>query len=191
MEKLNKFTEFETKYEVDISLKEQFIAVMELTDYTGEVFFSGPDHYYINDDGNFLRYRKGELDGNRAEVTMKKKTTHGNNIIRQEVNWRVDSTPLETIAEGFGMLGYSFDFKIHKKGLIYLYKDANVVFYTVKSDNHKDRSFIEIELDEITIHNLTEEQAMERIRKYETILAPLGITYRNRLNKSLFEVYRN
>ena len=49
--------------------------------------------------------------------------------------------------------------------------------------------FIEIELDEASIHHLTVDQAMEKIRKYEAILAPIGISHRNRLTKSLFEMY--
>ena len=39
------------------------------------------------------------------------------------------------------------------------------------------------------IPKMTEEEAWNIIRKYERELAPLGITHRHRLNKSLFEMY--
>ena len=57
------------------------------------------------------------------------------------------------------------------------------------ADNRETQHFVEIELDEEKIHKLTEDQAWAIIRQYEAVLEPLGITYRNRLNKSLFEMY--
>ena len=87
------------------------------------------------------------------------------------------------------MMGYKFNFSIWKSCHIYNFKDATLVFYTVKDDNDKIDHFVEIELDEKSIHKLTYDEAMRTIRRYEDILAPLGITYRNRLSKSLYEMY--
>jgi hypothetical protein len=59
----------------------------------------------------------------------------------------------------------------------------------VKSDTNKLDHFIEIELDEATIHTLSYDAAMDVIRKYESILESVGVEYRGRLSKSLFEMY--
>ena len=74
---------------------------------------------------------------------------------------------------------------------IYNFNDATLVFYTVRDEKGTMTHFVEIELDEDNIHKLTEEEAWGIIRKYERVLAPIGITHRHRLNKSLFEMYAN
>lgn len=65
------------------------------------------------------------------------------------------------------------------------------MFYTVKKigSNNKRKAFIEIELKEETIHKLTLKKAWTIIKKYETILKPLGICKKKRLAKSLQEIY--
>lgn len=191
-EKLNKHTEFETKYRVDGSKIYDF---KELIQNCGKEFTflyaEGPDYYYTKPDGSFMRYRKGHTDkGGRAEVTLKQKLPGAtNNNIRKEVNWRVDKTSFDTIQEGAHMMGYTFNFKIFKMCHIYFFDDGNIVFYTVLSEDKDTQHFVEIELNEEKIHNLTEEQAWAKIRYYEGILEPLGITHRHRLNKSLYEMY--
>lgn len=190
-EKIEKFTEFETKYRVEGSQIYKFKEIVEQLegDYKF-VYAQGPDWYYTKEDGSFLRYRKADNE-KRAEVSFKEKPEGAkNNIQRKEINWRVDVTDKEAIHEGALMQGYEFNFKIWKLCHIYNFKEATLVFYTVKDENAKLDHFVEIELNEETIHKITEEEAWEKIRKYETILEPLGITYRNRLNKSLFEMYR-
>jgi hypothetical protein len=190
-EKLDRHCEFETKYRVEGDQVYKFIKLIQSVGKEYEfIYAQGEDKYYTRPDNSFLRYRKGETDkGGRAEVTLKQKTIGSlNNVIRKETNWRVDKTPMETIHEGALMMGYKFNFKIYKTCHIYKFKDANVVFYTVFAEDSINH-FLEIELDEDTIGKKTEEQAWEVIRSYEAILAPLGITYRHRLNKSLFEMY--
>lgn len=187
--KLQHHTEFETKYRVDGDLVYKFKTIVAELDYKNFVYAEGPDFYYTKPDGSFLRYRKAVTE-KRSEVTMKEKPSGAkSNIKRKEVNWRVDSTPKETIHEGALMMGYVFNFSIWKSCHIYNLKDATLVFYTVRDDSNSLAHFVEIELDEKTIHKLTHEEAMDIIRKYEEILAPLGITYRNRLTKSLYEMY--
>lgn len=188
-EKLAHHTEFETKYRVEGDLVYKFKAIVSELDYKNFVYAEGPDYYYTKPDGSFLRYRKAVTE-KRAEVTMKEKPTGAkSNISRKEVNWRVDRNSKETIHEGAIMMGYKFNFSIWKSCHIYNLKDATLVFYTVRDDNNKLDHFVEIELDEDNIHNLTLNEAMDIIRKYEKVLAPLGITYKNRLTKSLYEMY--
>lgn len=187
--KLEHHTEFETKYRVEGDLVMKFKEIISEMDYKNFVYAEGPDFYYTKPDGSFLRYRKATTE-KRSEVTMKEKPSGAkSNIKRKEVNWRVDNTPKDTIIEGALMMGYTFNFSIWKSCHIYNFKDATLVFYTVRDDNNKLDHFMEIELDEDSIHKLTLAQAMDKIRKYEKVLEPLGITHKNRLKKSLYEMY--
>lgn len=193
-EKLPQYTEFESKYRVE---GDQIYKFKEIVEGLGEeydfLYVQGPDYYFVRDDERFARYRKADNDKKgRAEVTFKLKPVGArNNIQRKEYNWRVDKTPYTEIAEGLEDQGYKFNFKITKFCHIYKFKDVTLVFYTVRNDKNKLDHFVEIELDENSIHHLTEDQAMEKIRKYESVLSPLGISHRGRLTKSLFEIYVN
>jgi adenylate cyclase class IV len=193
MEKMmQKHTEFETKYRLDGDKVFEFKEIVETLDQPYDfIYIQGPDWYYTKPDGSFLRYRKAENDkSGRAELTMKTKPDGASsNILRKEVNLRVDKNKFDTVEEFAKMLGYDFNFKIWKMCHIYNFKDATLVFYTVRDDKGVMTHFAEIEVDEESIHKLTESEAKGVIKKYETILAPLGITYRHRLNKSLYEMY--
>jgi len=189
MEKLSKHCEFETKYRVDGDLQWKFKTIVSELDFKSFVYAEGPDYYYTKPDGSFLRYRKA-LTEKRAEVTLKEKPDGAShNIKRKEVNWRVDGNSQEDIDAGAKMMGFTFNFSIWKSCHIYRFKDATLVFYTVRDENNKTDHFIEIEVDEASIHKLTEKEAWDVVRKYETILEPLGITYKNRMSKSLYEMY--
>jgi len=189
---MQKHTEFETKYRLE---GDKVFEFKQLVESIGEpydfVYVQGPDWYYTKPDGSFLRYRRAENDkSNRAELTMKNKPEGaGHNIIRKEVNLRVDKNKFCTVEEFAKMLGYDFNFKIWKMCHIYNFKDATLVFYTVRDDKGLMTHFVEIELDEDSIHKITKDEAWDVIRKYERVLAPIGITHRHRLNKSLYEMY--
>lgn len=190
MENLNKHCEFETKYRVDAKTQFKFKAIVSELDFKTFIYAEGPDYYYSKKDGSFMRFRKAVTE-KRAEVTFKQKPKGAsNNIVRKEVNWRVDYTSKEEVEEGAQMMGYEFDFSIWKSAHIYKMKDGTtLVYYTVRDLDNNNHHFIEIELNEKNIHKLTENEAYAIIRKYEDILNPLGITYRNRLNKSLYEMF--
>jgi predicted adenylyl cyclase CyaB len=190
--KLDPHTEFESKYRIDADKLYEFKSIIgDLTDLKEFIYVEGPDVYWTKGEAEFLRYRKAahEAESGKAWLTMKaKQKGASNNIIRKEVNWRVDTTPFETIREGAELLGFTYNFKIYKICHIYRFKDATLVFYTVKEDASISH-FIEIEVDEETIGNYTEEEAWGVIKKYEAVLSPLGIKPQNRLRKSLFEMY--
>ena len=194
MKTMQKHTEFETKYRIE---GDKVFEFKQLVESIGEpyefVYVQGPDWYYTKPDGSFLRYRKAENDkSNRAELTMKSKPKGAeHNVIRKEINLRVDKNKFHTVEAFATMLGYQFNFKIWKMCHIYNFNDATLVFYTVRDEKGTMTHFVEIELDEDNIHKLTEEEAWGIIRKYERVLAPIGITHRHRLNKSLFEMYAN
>lgn len=190
--KLERFTEFETKYKIDGSKLFEFKAIADkLEGLESFIYVEGPDTYWTKGE-DFFRYRKATHDiTGKAWLTMKKKPEGAsNNKKRKETNWRVDETPFAEIEEGIKLLGFEYNFKIYKICHIYKFQDATLVFYTVKDEKEDMTHFIEIEVDEHTISNLTEEQADGVIKKYETVLAPMGITYRNRIKRSLFEMYR-
>lgn len=191
-EKIEQFTEFESKYRVEGDKIYQFKEIVEsMGEPSDFIYIQGPDYYFVRDDERFARYRKADNDkSGRAEVTFKLKPVGAkSNIQRKEYNWRVDKTPYQEIAEGLEDQGYKFNFKINKFCHIYKFKEVTLVFYSVRDEKGKLDHFVEIELDEATIHHLTVDEAMEKIRKYEAILAPIGISHRGRLTKSLFEMY--
>ena len=192
MDKLGHFKEFETKYCLDGNKVFEFKELIEnLNEQYDFIYIQGSDFYYTKPDGSFLRYRRADNDKTgRAELTMKTKLEgSSNNIIRKELNLRVDKNNFNTIEEFASMLNYTFNFKIWKMCHIYKFREVTLVFYTVRDENSEMTHFVEIEIDEDLIPKLTEEDGWNIIRKYEKKLSPLGITHRHRLNKSLFEMY--
>jgi len=193
--KIARFTEFETKYSSDISQLSQFKSIVEalpgLIEFT---YAEGPDTYLTKSDGSFGRYRVAKYphDTKYAQWTLKFKPTGArNNISRLEYNWRVDGTPAQEILDGAEAMGFSFNFKISKQCHIYRFEDATLVFYSVREDGAvKEDYFMEVEITEETVHELTEEQAWGVIRKYEKILEPVGVNAQKRMRRSLFEMYK-
>lgn len=192
MQKLDRNTEFETKYNFDISKQYKFKDLMEKIGYKSFLYVEGDDDYFTKPDGSFLRYRRATTE-KRAEITIKVKPNLAvNNIKREEINWRVDGNSEELIRRGVELMGYKYNFKITKYCHIYRLDDnTTIVFYTVRDEKKDLHHFLEIELDEKTIHNYTFDEAMDKIRYYEQYLKEIGITHKNRLNKSLIEMFGN
>ncbi|MCX9024596.1 MAG: hypothetical protein OIN85_00705 [Candidatus Methanoperedens sp.] len=193
-DKIPRFTEFETKYRTEISqLLPTKIILESLPDLQKFIYCQGPDTYYTKPDGSFGRYRRGQFPWSDkfAQWTIKQKREGAkNNVQRFESNWRVDGTPANEIAAGAEAGGYKFNFEIWKMCHIYYFPDATLVFYTVREKGRTEVAhFIEIEVKEETIHELTEQQAWDVIAKYEKILEPVGISPQKRLRKSLYEMY--
>lgn len=146
---------------------------------------------------SFIRYRRPShgLDNGRSEMSTKyKREGASNNIQRKETNVRVDTTPEDAVRDWIGNFLYQTNFNIWKGCHIYNMEDATLVFYTVFDTTDgkasKTDSFVEIEVDEATIHDKTEEQAWAIITKYEKALESVGINPQKRLRKSLYEMYR-
>ncbi len=145
----------------------------------------------------FMRYRRPShgLDNDRKELTTKyKQDSAKNNINREEKNLRVDKTSEETIQAFVEDVGYKKNFSITKTCHIYNFEDATLVFYSVYDTTDgkasKMDNFVEIEVNEETVHELTEDEAWGIIEKYEKALSDIGISPQKRLRKSLFEMYR-
>lgn len=145
----------------------------------------------------FMRYRRPShgLDGDRKELTTKyKQSGSKNNIQREEKNIRVDKVDEDTIMKFVSDLGYKLNFSIWKTCHIYNFSDATIVFYSVYDTTNgkasKMDTFVEIEVNEEKVSEMTEKQAFEIIEKYEKALETVGLTAKSRLRKSLFEMYK-
>ena len=187
----NNFLEIETKYEADNIDRLKFKELVNNLNPKNFVYIESTDVYYVKGKDEFLRYRKSadNLKDKRAELTFKKKHSSSNNIVRTEVNLRVDSNKPETVDAFSQGLGYTQNFSVIKYCDIYNFHEVTLVYYIVKDvDIGKYSKFIEIEVSEEL--NLEEPEAWEIIKRYEGILAPLGISAQKRKRKSLFELYR-
>lgn len=145
----------------------------------------------------FMRYRRPShgLDNNRQELTTKyQQEGVKNNVQREEKNIRVDNTAEDTVKSFVKDIGYKLNFSIWKTCHIYNFTDATLVFYSVYDTTNgkasKMDNFVEIEVSEELVETMTEEQAWAVITKYEAAIEAIGISAKNRLRKSLFQMYR-
>lgn len=203
--------EFETKYGVQDYQLIEFKQLVETSPETKSfIYVEGPDLYFTYPDwwfknnpqwdqeGTFARYRKPSygLDNGKRQVTWKYKPKDTfNNIQREEYNWDVkDEVSEKTIIKQLERSGMTFNFSIVKNCHIYKFEQATLVFYTVyditDGKPKKTDSFVEIEVDEEKIKDLTTDQAFEIISKYEKLLSPLGVSAKSRLKLALFPRYR-
>jgi len=184
------FVEFETKYRIeDTKILWDFKHLVE--SQIGRkncIYVQSDDIYYVKSADEFIRYRFSDTD-KRAELTIKRKTGTGNNIIREETNLRVDGNDFALVETFIGQLGFAFNFRINKQCHIYHGDECTLVFYSVRDlSTNKLAHFIEIEVTEGA--GFTEDESWAIIKKYEALLSPLGVTAQKRLRKSLFEMYR-
>jgi predicted adenylyl cyclase CyaB len=187
--KILEFTEFETKYKIaDGNVQYEFKRIMEQVHSLNCFYVQSDDVYFVKGD-EFLRYRfADDKKVKRSELTYKAKIKSANNIIRKEINLRVDANDRNTVKEFCETLGYIYNFTINKACHIYHADDATLVFYSVRDSDNELTHFIEIEVGEDL--KVTESQGWDIIKKWEKALEPLGIKAQNRLRKSLFEMYR-
>lgn len=198
-ETIGKHVEVETKYRVEPQTMTEFKRIVsQMAGLEKFIYVEGPDYYFTNGKGDsFIRYRRPShgLDNGRSEITVKVKPEGAkNNIIRTEVNVRVDQTDEDAIRAFVGLMGYRPNFSILKTCHIYNLSDATLVFYSVydttDGKSSKVDSFVEIEVSEEHVQNMTEDQAWDIIKKYEKALEEVGVNPQKRIRKSLFEMYR-
>lgn len=181
------FKEIETKYSADKIDIQKFIDLVEPMKPGKKMMVSSYDDYFINKEGDFVRYRYTD---DRGELTIKKKTTDKNNNERIEINVPTTGDNLPTVSAFLDYLGYKHNFGIYKTCKIYWLDNVVVVYYVVYDKDLKEqRRFIEIEADETHCWE-SEAAAWDVVVKWEKLLEPLGISPQNRLKKSLFEMFR-
>lgn len=154
------------------------------------VIISGYDHFYQNDStpNSFYRHR---VNTNENQLTFKRKTTDDNNFIREEHN--ID-LPMNVSEEKIGALcginGYNYNTSIFKNCFIYNYDYYTLVYYICYDKDLKELNrFIEIEMKE-DYDWVNQEEAMGELVTLERICKPIGLEPKNRVIKSLFELYR-
>jgi len=182
-----RFKEIETKYSADEIDIKKFIDLIEPMKPDKKMMVSSYDDYFVNKDGDFVRYRYTD---NHGELTIKKKTTHLNNNERMEINVPTAGDNLPTVSAFLEFLGYQHNFGIYKTCKIYWVDNVVVVYYVVYDKDLKEqRRFIEVEADE-SFDWPSEAAAWDQVVKWEKLLEPLDISPKNRLKKSLFEMFR-
>ena len=191
----DEFLEIELKYNADGIDRIAFKDLVKSFNPKSFIYVESRDVYYVRGEDEFLRYRMPSLntlsgdDEHRSELTFKKKHKEANNWIRTEVNLRVDKNKPELVNAFCEGLDYKKNFSIEKSCDIYVFEDgSDIVFYSVKDEDGKYSSFVEIESPEDA--GLTQEQSWEIVQKYEKMLAPLGITAQKRKKLSLYEMYK-
>lgn len=181
-----KHREIETKYSADTIDMADFISLVEPLKPEW-MMVSSYDDYFTNSSGEFIRYRYHDHMG---ELTIKRKTTDTNNNNRIEVNVPTDGKSGASIEAFAGLLGYTKNFSIFKTCKIAFLEKVVLVYYVVYDENlNEKKRFIEVEAKE-DYNWSSEEEAWSEVIKYENMLAPLGISSKNRLKKSLFEIFK-
>lgn len=182
-----KFKEIEFKFDAqDVSMN-KFVELVETFKIDKKMLVSSYDDYFVDADGNFIRYRYTD---SRGELTIKRKTTDKNNNERIEVNVPTAGDSFKTIEAFVDLLKYKHNFGIYKTCKIFWVDKVVLVYYVVYDKEMKEqRRFIEIEANE-DLPWESEQAAWAEIEKWEKVIEPLGITAKNRLKKSLFEIFR-
>lgn len=177
--------EIEVKHPADkISLHDFKLLMMEYGLRDEFKYAESTDFYYWKGD-TFIRHRIGT--GKKSEITVKAKTEEENNVVRLEENIPVDSAPeiVTRVSNMARILGLKKTFNLWKAAHIYYDTDVIVAYYTIYKDK-ETHSFIEIEAKE----GIGKDRAMQIIEIWEKKLAPLGVSCDNRIDKSLFEMFK-
>ena len=151
------------------------------------VMVSSYDDYFTNEKDEFIRYRYHDHMG---ELTIKRKTVDTNNNNRIEVNLKTEGKSSKAVAAFVDLLGYKPNFSVFKTCKIAFLEKAVLVYYIVYDTNMNELNrFVEVEAREE--YKWTDEQeAWDEVLKYEKMLEPLGITSKNRVKRSLFELFK-
>ncbi len=149
------------------------------------------DHYFSKND-DFLRYRTMFNSVTSPELTIKKKLHKDSISSRVEVNLLTTST-YGDIEEFAKLLKYKFDFSLNKHYDIWAFEDVHLSHYSVEVINVCDvnykfprkQHFVEVEVCDCPVVSYS-----AILNKWEKLLKPFGITKKERVDKSLFDMYR-
>lgn len=183
--------ELEYKYRAESIKLSEFTNLVDELGYTRKKEASSFDYYYTLDSNPdiFQRYRESDT----PELTKKRKVKDSNNWERVEVDLPLDPERINkaTVDRYVGLDGYKENFSIYKNCFIYWLDFCNIVYYTVYDKEMKEIGrFLEIEVNKDKVFELGQDVAFKKLEELEQKLQTLGITYKNRMKKSLFELYR-
>ena len=183
------FKEIEYKYDAKNTSFKSFDKLMNTLNFKEKLTVSSYDSFFTKDQHNpddFIRYRYNDLT---QELTLKKKTSDLNNQNRIEINLNIkelDKIKIKTFLE---MLGYFYRFQIYKTCFIYTFDKIIVSYYIVYDENINELGrFIEIEADE-KYNWKNDDEAFQKINDFEKLFHTINITSKDRLTKSLFEMF--
>ena len=180
------FKELETKYYATNIGMDDFVKLVQPLNPEW-IMVSSYDDYFTNNSDEFIRYRYHDTMG---ELTIKRKTQDTNNNNRVEVNLPTQGKSSKAVEAFVDLLGYKPNFSIFKTCKIAFLEKAVLVYYVVYDQNLNElQRFIEVEANE-KYDWKSEQEAWDEVIKYEKFLEPLGITPKNRLRKSLFELFK-
>lgn len=181
--------ELEYKYRADNVLLEDFRRFCASLGDSEHVEAAGYDYFFADPkrDGDFLRHRIGPEFN---QLTLKRKLDD-NNVLRNEYNIMLAQdtqvSQVDALAHSFG---FEFNRRIYKNVFVYKYDKYTVCFYACYDDNLKELGrFVEIEMAEEYPWQ-SKEEATKLLQILEDKVGVLGITYKNRMRKSLFEQFR-
>lgn len=186
-----RFKEVETKYNAaEIGFKD-FINYCESLNpkYVRKLRTSGYDHFYADpkDSDTFCRHRVGE-DWN--ELSYKKKLADFDNFVRDEVNIKLGKGVGQDEVKAFlSAMGYSYNTSIFKNALIYEFDKVILVYYVIYTEDLIEIGrFMEIEARE-DYPWPSVQAAWDVVTVVEKVAEKeLGISYRKRIKKSLWEM---
>jgi adenylate cyclase class IV len=181
--------ELEYKYRADNVSLEDFQAFCLKQGQALPITAAGYDYFYADPkrDGDFLRHRIGPEFN---QLTLKRKLSE-DNVLRNEYNLTLGQhTPVSEVEAHAKALGFEFNRRIYKNVFVYQYEKYILCFYACYDDNLKELGrFIEIEMAEDYPWK-SQEEARQLMQILEDKIGVLGITYKNRMRKSLFEQFR-
>jgi adenylate cyclase class IV len=184
------FKELEYKYNADGVNLVDFQVLVDDIKPECKIDVSSWDIYYTHNTlaDHFIRFR---MSPQTPEMTKKRKTKEANNWDRIEIDLPLDPNRVneKTVTAFVGLDGYKENFRIYKSCFISWFEYVNMVWYAVYDENMKEKGrFIEIEINKDKVSELGD-RSIEVLKEFEDRLGKLGITHKNRLKKSLFEMY--
>lgn len=184
---MSDYIELEYKYRADNVKLTDFIELIKSLNPSKRMNTSSWDLYFTTKSLDaFQRFRHSET----PELTKKVKTQNGNNWKRIEVDLPLDPERVteDIITKYLELDDYHFNFKIYKTCTIFWLEDVNYVFYITYDHNMNENGrFIEVEINKNKVKTM--EDPIEILNKAEKELNKIGITFQNRLKKSLFEMF--
>ena len=183
--------ELEYKYRADDIKLSDFNKLVDELGFLKKKEASSFDYYYTLDSNPdiFQRYRESDS----PELTKKRKVKDSNNWERIEVDLPLDVEKItKALVDRYvGLDDYKENFSIYKNCFIFWLDFCSIVYYTVYDPEMKEIGrFLEIEVNKDKALELGPEEAFKKLEELEQKLLTLGLTYKNRMKKSLFELYR-
>lgn len=202
------YVELEYKYRADNIKLEDFCNLIKRLNPLKETKVSSWDYYFCKKedpfqeypmtyDSSFIRFRDSTIN---PELTQKTKTHTNNNFNRVEIDLPLDRTKitLETVNKFMNTLGYEENFRIYKNCFVYWLDSVNFVYYTVFDKDLKELGrFIEVEVNKEKVTELDKVNKNPyfsgseiELDLYANKLEELGLTSKNIMQESLFELFK-